>query len=294
MQLGLVLRNYRKNPVSVLKRLLKEHLRCRRALPADVYQEFRDKVRGNARFRGLHAGETIYILCTGPSIRDVPVEPLVGKTLISVSHFAQHPACDRLRPRYHMLAANHPPFGADHYDRYVRSLEAWDWPFTCLFGYSPYPHSILAHIATKGRPRFDHSFYKIDLNHFRQPEAFGLERAHDFSRSIPPSNTILVQAIQFALFTGARRIVLLGCDHDYMHHFGEPSIPHFYEADKGHDDSEHLKGINTERWFSILGARWAVYRHLREYGRARGVEILNATPGSKLDVFPLVDLGSVT
>lgn len=288
----IVLRSYRKNPISVAKRLIKEELRCRRSLPAEVYSDFKTRVAGNSRFR-RHDGETVYVLCTGPSIRDLPVAPLVGKTLISVSHFTQHPACAQLRPRYHFLAANHPPFGADHYDRYVQALARWDWEFTCFFGYSPYRYSILNYIARKGKPTFDHSFYKIDLNHFRIPESFRLARAWDFSRSIPPSNTVLVQALQFAVFTGARRVVLLGCDHDYMHHFGEPSIPHFYEASQGHDDSEHLRGINTERWFNILGTRWAAYRNMHEYCRERGVEVINATPGSKLDVFPMVKLEDV-
>jgi hypothetical protein len=32
---------------------------------------------------------------------------------------------------------------------------------------------------------------------------------------------------------------------------------------------------------------------MRTYCSARGIEIVNATPGSKLDVFPLVPLESV-
>ncbi len=283
-----ILKSYQKNPLKVWKRLRSDKCELRKNLSPSLIEDFRGRVAANAQYR-VHQGETVYILCTGPSIRDIEVEPLVGKTLISVSHFAQHPACGRLRPRYHFLAANHSPFGADHYERYIRSLAEWNWNFTCFFGYAPYAHSILNYFASHGTPAFDYSYYRTDLNHFRIPASYLLPRAWDFTKTIPPSNTVLVQAIQFAVFAGASRIVLLGCDHDYLHHFGSGGIPHFYEADKGHDDTEHLKGINTERWFQILANRWETYRRMREYCDARGVRILNATTGSKLDVFPMMN-----
>lgn len=288
MGLRTILKSYQKNPLKVWRRLISEDRERRRTVPKAVYADFQERVATNGRFR-IHQGETLYILCTGPSIREVAVEPLLGKTLISVSHFAQHPECARLRPRYHMLAANHPPFGSEHYPRYIDGLARWDWPFTCLFGYAQYEHSILRHIAKHGVPKFDHSFYRIEPVHFRTPIAYHLERVWDFTRSIPASNTVLVQAIQFAVFAGAARIVLIGCDHDYLHHFGSGEIPHFYAPDRGHDDTEHLKGINTERWFQILANRWETYRRMHEYCRGHGVEIFNATPGSKLDVFPMLD-----
>jgi hypothetical protein len=292
MSLSVRLQVYARNPLSVLKRTWRDARNSRRNFPAGLRHEFARKVVGNYEHRSKN-NQTVLILCTGPSAAHLPVERMAGQQMISVSHFHNHPHCAILRPRYHIIAANHDPFGSDLYVGYMKELERSEWKFTCFFGYTPYAHSILHYLRDNPPPKFDYSFYRTERNFFKKREAYLLDRAWDFTRSIPPSTTVLVQAIQLAVFLGYKRIVLTGCDHDYINHFGESSVPHFYEKEKGHDDSVHLRGINTEKWFNILGERWATYRMMRTYCSARGIEIVNATPGSKLDVFPLVPLESV-
>lgn len=281
-----------KNPLSAAKRILRDAAHARRDFPVALRHEFARKIAGNVHYRGSDQS-TVIILCTGPSAAHLPVEHLAGRPMISVSHFHNHPHSAILQPRYHMIAANHDPFGPELYTNYMKSLERSRWKFTCFFGYTPHKHSILHYLRDNPAPKFDYSFYRTERTFFKKRESYLLDRAWDFTRTIPPSNTVLVQAIQLAVFLGYKRLVLTGCDHDYMHHFGESSIPHFYKKEDGHDDSTHLQGINTEKWFNILAERWAAYRMIRTYCSARGIQIINATPGSKLDIFPIIPLETI-
>lgn len=273
-------------------RKLWHHIRERRDVPADVYRDFRRRMRQNDRYQNTEDGD-VYILCTGPSIKGLDPATLVGKTIISVSHFYNHPLCGQVRPKYHLLAANHAPFEFDHYDRYIDGLSKWDWDFTCMFGYYPYAYSPLKYFANDTAPRFDYSFYRADLAHFGDRRSYLLKRAWDFSKTIPSSNTVLIQAIQWAVYIGAKRVILLGCDHDYAENIGAAATPHFYDANKGHDDSKLLNGISTEQWFQILHKRWQSYRYIHDYCLSQQIQVLNATKGSKLDVFPFVNLEQI-
>lgn len=275
------------NLLKVFKRELRERRYRKRNFSAEVLSAFRVNSKRNAGLIRKDGG-TAYILCTGPSIAGVGAEDVQDGIVISVSHFYNHPKCAEIRPDFHIIAPNHPPFGADHYHKYVDGLGEWDWPFRCVFGYSPYLYSIAHYLTGHGLPDFDFSFYETDLTHFRKPESFLLPRVWDFGRTLPPASTVLIPAIQWAVYIGCSRIVLLGCDHDYAESIGKPEVPHFYASEQGHDDSEHLLGISTEKWFKLLASRWACYRYMRLYCEARGVEIVNATAGSKLDVFRLV------
>ena len=275
------------NLLKVCMRTLRERRYRKCNFSDDVLSAFRANSKRNASLI-RKIGGTGYVLCTGPSSAGVGAEDVKDGTVISVSHFYNHPQCAEIRPSFHIIAPNHPPFGADHYHKYVDGLREWDWSFRCVFGYSPYQHSIAHFMTEHGVPDFQFSFYETDLAHFRKPESFLVPRAWDFGRTLPPSSTVLIPAIQLAVYIGCNRIILLGCDHDYADSIGKPEVPHFYASGQGHDDSEHLLGISTEKWFNLLAWRWACYRYMRLYCEARGVEIVNATAGSKLDVFRLV------
>ncbi len=79
------------------------------------------------------------------------------------------------------------------------------------------------------------------------------------------------QAIQVAAHAGAARILLYGFDLRGEHWHGP-----------------HPRGLVNQKASSL--ARWVtLYRGLAEALAARGVEVINCTPGSALDCFPFED-----
>ena len=107
------------------------------------------------------------------------------------------------------------------------------------------------------------------------------------------ARTVIYGAIQLAAYLGCTQIYLLGCDHDYLADV-KRTENHFYQESKGNpDDRQHLEAFTTERWFQEYHRRWHDYRLMRTVLEKRGVQIINATDGGMLDVFPRASLNSL-
>lgn len=79
-----------------------------------------------------------------------------------------------------------------------------------------------------------------------------------------------VLALEVAKMRGARRVLMLGFDFHGTHYFGPYQRPL-------QNTSEEYRRIHRHQF-----ARWAKFN--------RDVEVINCTPGSKLDVFPMRSL----
>ena len=107
--------------------------------------------------------------------------------------------------------------------------------------------------------------YGLKLVEGHHADTFGTGRVHYGSNSG-------FQAINLAILFGARRIILAGFD---MHN---RSGRHFF--------GDHPKGLlNNNRYENFVPAFEYAAKHLPE-----GIEIVNATPGSAITCFPMVDL----
>lgn len=82
------------------------------------------------------------------------------------------------------------------------------------------------------------------------------------------------QAIHIAAHTGASRVILLGLDM-------RPGSAHWH--------GPHPDGLPPQDW----AAQVPLFHTLVEPLEARGVDVLNATPGSAIDAFPMVDLSDL-
>lgn len=278
--------------MAYINRRIKRFFRVHSEVNKRVYVKFKRKIYSNKKIKNIHINEDIYILCTGPSIKDINSTFFIDKICISVSHFYNHEECRIIKPQYHVLAPNHEPFTLEHYSKYIQGLDKWNWDFTCFFGYQPYKNSILTYILNNNI-KFKYSFFDVDSCNDKKILNYKTKDSWDLSKKIPAASTVLIYAIHLAVYLGARRIFLLGCDHDYIQHFKSTSIPHFYKAEDGHDDSSHLNSIDTLRWFEILAGRWKHYIRIKNYCDRRNISIVNLTRNSSLDVFPFKDIENV-
>ena len=86
------------------------------------------------------------------------------------------------------------------------------------------------------------------------------------------------QAINFAVLRGAARILLLG----YDMRLGEGGKRHWF--------GDHPGGLNKA---SAYGQWIPLFRSMIPHLEAAGVEVLNCTPGSALEAFPMARLADV-
>ena len=241
---------------------------------------------GLEKYKGSHQGATCYILATGPSINNVDLTKLSG-VKISVSFFYLHKDISSINPDFHIIAPNHPPFTFELVSKYINGISTAIPNTPVLYGNRDYQYSI------QNYPNKTANIYEIDLNNSPQinDENVHIDDFWDpYIKWFQP-RTVIYMAIQWAHFIGCSKIILVGCDHDYMKDLGRTEGTHFYEEKIGNpSDKAHLQAFTKERWFEEYYYRWKQYRLMREYLNPQGVEILDASTTGFLDVFPKTSL----
>jgi hypothetical protein len=219
--------------------------------------------------KGRHAGERCVIIGNGPSLREMDLRPLAGERTFTLNR--GYLLYDRIGSpsTYHVV---------------VNPLVAEQWA-----------DEILALRATK--------FAAWGLRHFfgRQAEITfvgGPSRSKtprfskDVARDLWPGATVTYAALQIAYYLAFQRVILIGVDH----RFSAPGAPHQEVIQTG-DDRNHFDPSyfgKGSRWnLPDLEASEMAYRLAREAYEKDGREILDATVGGALNVFPKVDYRSV-
>jgi uncharacterized Rossmann fold enzyme len=119
----------------------------------------------------------------------------------------------------------------------------------------------------------------------------GPKFAHDMTRRVWEGATVTNVALQLAFYMGFQQVILIGVDHNFTSK-GEANKTVVSTG----DDPNHFSAIYFGKGF-----RWQLpdldtseigYQKAREAYRKAGREVLDATVGGKLTVFPKVDYNS--
>lgn len=250
----------------------------------------------NTTFQNKHSGSRCFILATGPSLNHQNLKPLAGELCIGVSFFFLHPDAKFIQPEYHVCAPNHAPFDFELTQKYITGLEAaYSHNYKLFYGYTPYQYSCLEYLNNKANKSVSDAFHIIDYTQQRQlyENTFSDASLWDISGNPFAMRTVIYGAIQLAAYLGCSEIILVGCDHDYLKDTTRYSN-HFYVEKNGNDkDAVHLNNFNTEKWFFEYYSRWRDYRIMQSYLQFKNIQIINATHGGLLDVFPRKTLDSL-
>ena len=268
-----------------LRRYLKVFFRI--ILPKTLNKKIRNK---NTELKNLHSGETCFILGTGPSINTQDLTKLENKFCIGVGEFFHHKQYKVIAPQYYVQAPNHEPFRCDYALGLVRGVRKLDSNPTIILGHTDYKYSFFR--CLKSHDYLADNIYFVNYQYSNRigKETVGSEIDWDISKTPFTCKTVIYMALQVAIFMGFKKIVLLGCDHDYIitalaqknfdkHHFYEESE----SSSKGIVD--FLDGFTLLRWFREYSERWEDYININNYAISKGVRIINATNGSLLDMF---------
>lgn len=251
----------------------------------------------NAKFKDIHKGDRCFILASGPSIASQNLIKLKDEYCIAVSHFHLHKDIQLIKPSYHVLAPQHPPFNFSDSSKYFDDflLAYKDLDIKYFLGVNDYEFNYINLI--KGNLSYSNlnvHFLNYEKGVVLDENNYNDEKVWDISNSdIFSMRTVVYGAIQVAIYMGFNRIYLLGCDHDYLNDIARTTNHHFYKEDKGISDKLHLSEFTRERWFLEYYMRWKQYRLMNEYAKTRNIEIINATAGGMLDVFPRVNLDEI-
>lgn len=237
----------------------------------------------------------LVVMGNGPSLRqtiDLHPEWLAAHDLLAVNFAANTPDFLNLRPCLYVMADPHFFEGLESDPNVAwlwETLRATDWK---MHLWVPERYRRSAEALLNGNTY-------IEVRHFNLTPLEGyrwLTRGlADAGMGMPRPRNVLIPAIMTGIREGYSRIYLAGADHTWTQtlsvdheNFVVSIQPHFYED----TESEHSRvraayaGLHLHNVLGSMATAFESYWKLADYSASRGVEILNATPGSMIDAFP--------
>lgn len=220
-------------------------------------------IKDNHQLKNTANSETCYILGNGPSLKNVKLDLLEGKDVITVNKSITTPVYARLTPKYHVVLDRY--ILDDIADDIERELKRNDSNTIIILH-----RSAVDRFSKYSRARFAYGTKMASCS-----KAF----RNDMTSNMTTFLNVLPFAVSCAMYVGYKKIVLLGNDFSF---FTSRKDQHYYDIER------NVK--RTESLYSDLAGCAIVlteYRTLYEYAKSNGVTIVNATEGSLLDEIPL-------
>ena len=261
------------------------------------------KVALRSKVVARHAGSPsrpLIVMGNGPSLRSFI--DYIGKDdpelprqydLEAVNFAAITPEFFMLRPRLYVLADPHffeCPADDGKVTRLWENLARVDWPMTL---WVPVRIDRCAAQRLKSLPE-NVEVRKMNLTPI-EGRGFPVDMMIDHGLGMPRPRNVLIPAIMTAIWSGYKKIFLVGADHSWSKTLWVDSEnhlvsvqPHFYN-----DDEKERKRVQAEyagyHLHDILESLTVAFRsyfEIRRHAGRKGIEIINATPDSFIDAFP--------
>lgn len=246
--------------------------------------------------KGCSKCRSIVVMGNGPSLRktiDEESEWLGSHDLLAVNFAANTPEYFRLKPGLYVLADGHFFGGASSPDPNVSrlwgALAATDWKMTL---WVPWKYAAQAWRQVGVHPSVEVKVFNLTPV---EGNAAVCHRLMDAGLGMPRPRNVLIPSIMIAIREGYRTIYLAGADHTWTRtlsvdeeNFVVSVQPHFYKD----NEEEHRRvratyaGLHLHDVLGSMTVAFRSYWQIAEYARKKGVDIINATPGSMIDAFP--------
>ena len=244
--------------------------------------------------------DTIIIMGNGPSLRDAMEQDrdvLMSYPRLAVNLSALTPDFRDLRPDYYILAdiAFFLKEKTGKVPQLWEALRSVDWQMTLFL-----PATARKMPEVKSLPG------TITLKFYNLTPAEGfrcvMHPLYDSGLAMPRPRNVLIPSIISSMREGFRKIVLIGADHNWSKTLWVTERnrvvsvqPHFYKDDDAElrRAEEIFKNVHIHDVYENYAIAFRSYFNVKAYADRRGVEILNATPGSFIDAFPRIRLADL-
>jgi hypothetical protein len=244
-------------------------------------QIFQDNYcKKNVGLKNIHRNERCFILATGPSIKKQDLKVLKDENCIAVSNFFVHRDYSTIKPKYYCIAPYHSPITEEAWQNFMAELDRGTEDEKLFFGLSDRIRNLKnCHFADRD----------VFFLNFGGSWDNTIHLEIDISHKIPGPQSVTIMALYIAIYMGFKEIYLLGCDHDWILHYGK-SV-HFYNENNhalvncGYNEFE---GYDLEIELECNLNLWRQYKYLKKIAENKRLKIYNATQGGLLDVFPRI------
>lgn len=240
---------------------------------------------------------TIIVMGNGPSLRDAMTDHrdvLMAYPRLAVNLSALAPEFRELRPDYYILAdiAFFLKEKTGKVPALWEALASVDWPMTLFLP-----------ATARKMPEVRRLPANITVKYYNLTPAEGwrwlMHPVYDLGLAMPRPRNVLIPSIMSSMREGFRRIVLIGADHNWSKTLWVTDRncvvsvqPHFYKDDDKElrRAEEIFRNVRLHEVYENYAIAFRSYFNVKGYAERRGVEILNATPGSFIDAFPRISL----
>ncbi len=246
------------------------------------------------------AGGTVIVMGNGPSLRDAienDRDALMRFPRLAVNLSALTPDFRDLRPEYYILAdiAFFAKEKSGKVPQLWEALGSVDWPMTLFL-----PAEARKMEEVRRLPE------NVTVKYYNLTPAEGFDcimhPLYDSGLAMPRPRNVLIPSIMNLMREGFDRIVLIGADHNWSRTLWVTDRnrvvsvqPHFYKDDDAElrRAEEIFKNVRIHEVYENYAIAFRSYFNVKRYAEKRGVEILNATPGSFIDAFPRIALSEL-
>ncbi|MBR3723601.1 MAG: hypothetical protein IKN12_12710 [Selenomonadaceae bacterium] len=242
----------------------------------------------NAKLKGAAESERCFLLCTGPSVKNLDLLKLKNEVVFSCSYTPEFEAYGEIAPKYYVTPAAFNDLEDLEYIfeslRYVENRVSSNIVFS--------DYNDRAFLKQYGFWKNKTVFWLMQNINWET----GRGAMYDLTGSTPIIWTASVMMLKIAMYMGYKKIYLIGTDHNglinqtYQHAYSVENLPE--RLKKVIVESADITGYMRKRLYSELQT-FDEYFHLHQIAEANGIEIYNAAPGSILDEFPKVEYESL-
>lgn len=229
------------------------------------------------KFKGIHSGESCFIIGNGPSLRADDLNKI--KNLVSFSSNRINLFLDdtEWRPYYYTFIDK--PMATIFFDEVYKMQKKQMFVV------------VLNQTFDSLKKHFDKDC--IFLRRYYKHEKSGLPKfSKDLSKKIYTHSTVTYANIQLATYMGFKKIYLIGVDNNYAVNKQKDGFIEINKEMIGKDyfKENYYNTIENAKKIPInVYAMTQAYLSAKEYCEQRDVKIYNATRGGKLEVFPRVN-----
>ena len=247
-------------------------------------------MRGSARNRelqGRHAGERrCFVVGNGPSLKTHDITVLKNEVTIVANSFYIHPDGATVAPQYCCIGDHR--FFADEPNnvQWFREQEQ-AFPET----------TYLVHSAgrklfeTYGLMSTNRVYYRNRGRYAHRPSGVEVRLDRPFTAG---HSTVTAMSIPLAIALGFSSIYLVGCDANWL---ADPKAGggHFYKSNKLYPQYDHgvRDADELELTLKYIHRDFQSHRLYRDRAKKLGIEIVNATNGGWLEMYPRVQFESL-
>lgn len=254
----------------------------------DPPEKYKKILAPNIKFKNIHNGERLFILCTGPSINEIDLCKLKHEHTMAVSNFYMHKDIDTINLDYYCIPQ------VTYTDKITEKIvKKWIKEMIIKGKAKEY----FFNLNEKKIIDEDPFFLDKNINYLYFNELLQNYEHVDLTKKINAVQTVPILCIEIAIYMGFKEIILLGVD---FQHFVTDKYTYFYnreqnfigKMDSNVDEDEKTKWTFKNK-IQIMNETWEQFKNIKSLGEENGVQIYNANEKSIVDIFDKINYDSL-